>query len=399
MARPVVPAQPRTRWPFALLFGVLGAVVAGVLVLAFVWPSATARARDLPVGISGPSAQVAQLKAQAKKQDPDPFAFQTVSSRAEAVRLIRDRKIAGAFLLGTRTEVLTASAASAAGNQALRGVASSIAASEARAVEAGQARAITGLSKEVTALQTQLKSASAGAAGPTTAPRTSADASGSAQQNAAPQTAARTALPSVVVTDVVALSSDDPTGGGLTAAGFPIVLGGMLGGVLISLLVVGVGRRLLALIVYAIVAGALTTLVLQTLLHVLQRDWLTNATGFGISMLATAALVVGFNSLLGPAGIGVGAVISTLIGNPISGASLPYQFIPAPWGDVGQFFVAGAASNLVRSLSYFPNADTGKQWLVLGGWTIAGLLLTVIGHFRNAAPVRLPANELEPATA
>ena len=79
-------------------------------------------------------------------------------------------------------------------------------------------------------------------------------------------------------------------------------------------------------------------------------------------MLATAAVVVGFNSLIGTPGIAVGAVVSLLIGNPISGAAIPAQFIAGPWGAVGQWFVPGAASTLVRSLSYFPDADTAPQW-------------------------------------
>ena len=80
MSSSVAPARPRTRWAFALLFGVVGAVVVAVVVLAFVWPSATARARDLPVAISGPATQVAQVKARAATQDPDPFAFRSVGS-------------------------------------------------------------------------------------------------------------------------------------------------------------------------------------------------------------------------------------------------------------------------------------------------------------------------------
>jgi hypothetical protein len=112
---------------------------------------------------------------------------------------------------------------------------------------------------------------------------------------------------------------------------------------------------------------------------------------------ATASIVSGFNALLGMPGIGVGSIISLLIGNPIAGATLPYQFIAAPWGDVGQYFVPGAASSLVRSLSYFPDADVSKQWIVLGVWTLGGFLLTIAGHFRNQAPVPLPASELEPA--
>ena len=181
------------------------------------------------------------------------------------------------------------------------------------------------------------------------------------------------------VTDVVPLSSDDPIGAGLSSASFPLVLGGMLGGVLVSLLVAGAVRRVIALLVYGAAAGAVVTFVLQTWLHVLQGDWLANAAAFGLAMLATAAVVVGFNSLIGTPGIAVGAVISLLIGNPISGAAVPAQFIAGPWGDIGQWFVPGAASSLVRSLSYFPDADTAPQWWTLAAWAAGGIVLTLVG--------------------
>lgn len=154
--------------------------------------------------------------------------------------------------------MLTASAGSASANQALRGVASTITAAQATTVEAGQAEAIAGLSKQVAALQARMS-----AAGSSTSPGSLPET----QSNNGTPSVPQTTLPSVVVTDVVPRSSDDPTGGGLTAAAFPLVLGGILGGVLISLLVVEVGRRLLALVVYAIAAGALTTFVLHTVLH------------------------------------------------------------------------------------------------------------------------------------
>ena len=48
----------------------------------------------------------------------------------------------------------------------------------------------------------------------------------------------------VKVTDVVPLASTDARGLGLHASSFPLVLGGLLGGILISLLVAGSWRRL-----------------------------------------------------------------------------------------------------------------------------------------------------------
>lgn len=361
------PIRPHTRWRFTVLFGLAGAIVVGIVVLAFVWPAATAKSRDLPVGLSGPSAQVSALKTAIAKQDTDPFDFVTVDSRADAVTQIRERKLYGAVLLGDSPEVLTSSAASSASNQILRGVATQL----QTQISAGT----------LAALEQQLAALRAGGA-----PAASGSPSASTP-------------PSVKITDVVALSSHDSTGAGLAAASFPLVLGGMLGGVLVSFLVVGPGRRILALLVYGVSAGVVVTLVLQTWLEVLQRDWLLNAAAFGLAMAATASVVSGFNALLGTKGIAVGSVISLLIGNPIAGATLPYQFIAGPWGSVGQYFVPGAASSLVRSLSYFPDADTTVQWLVLGAWTVGGFLLTVLGHFRSQAPVQLPAGELEPVPA
>ena len=197
------------------------------------------------------------------------------------------------------------------------------------------------------------------------------------------------------MTDAVPLASTDKNGSGLLAASFPLVLGGLLGGILVSFLVVGVVRRLLALVVYAAAAGTVVALILQTLFGILQGDFLVNTLALALSMLATASVVVGFNALLGPRGIAVGSVITMLIGNPIAGASIPMQFLVGPWGTIGQYFVPGAASTLIRDLSYFPDADPTRQWLVLAAWAVLGLLLSVTGHFRSQAPVALPAGELE----
>lgn len=398
-------ARPRTRWSFTVITAFAGALVVGVLVLAFSWPVATAQAKHLPIGIAGPAEQVSALKAAVARQGATPFDYVAVPSRADAVQRIRTRELYGAILLGTAPEVLTSSAASAPSNQALRGVAGAIqtristAAEQALVAKLQQAGTAVGrLQATVQQLQAALAAARRGApaAGAGT-PSAGGAAPPSAGGSAASSPPGAAGFPTVKVTDVVALSAEDPTGAGLNAAGFPIVLGGMLGGVLVSLLVAGAARRLLALLLYAAAAGVLVTLVLQTWLHILQRDWLLNAAAIGLAMLATAALVVGCNALLGRAGIGVGAVISLLIANPISGAALPHQFLPEPWGEVGQYFVPGAAASLVRSLSYFPDADVSKQWLVLGAWAVGGLLLTLVGHFRSAAPVRLPEGELEPA--
>lgn len=199
----------------------------------------------------------------------------------------------------------------------------------------------------------------------------------------------------LTTTDVVPLSDDDPTGAGIGGMGFPLVLGGILGGVLVSLLVAGVARRLLALAVYAGVGGLLVALVTGPVLGILGGHFWLEALVIGVGMLATASTVVGLNALLGTPGIAVGAVVTMLIGNPISGATLPYQFITGPWGGIGQYFVPGAAASLVREVNYFPDASHLHEWLVLLAWTAGGVLLSLLGHYRSSTPVHLPESELE----
>ncbi len=385
MADTTSAASPHTRWGFTVLFGIAGALLVGILVLAFVWPAATAKPRDLPVGIAGPASQVATLEQGFAKQDPDPVSFVRVSSRADAVERIKRREIAGAVLLSDHPEVLTSSAAGAAQNQLLRGIGTTLQARISAQVEAGLVAKLGQLGAALAGAQQTIQTLEQGKR-----PATPAAPPTAAAPGAAPS------IPTVRITDVVPLSANDPTGAGLNSASFPLVLGGMLGGVLVSLLVAGAVRRVMALLVYGAAAGVIVTLVLQTWLGVLQGSWLANAAAFGLAMLATAAVVVGFNSLLGTPGIAVGAVISLLIGNPISGAAMPYQFIAGPWGSIGQYFVPGAASTLIRSLSYFQDANTAPQWWTLAAWAAGGILLTLVGHFRSRAPIALPASELEP---
>lgn len=345
------PINLHTRWGYAILYGVLGAVVVGVVVLAFVWPIATASAKNLPIAIAGTSDQVVAVEKAVNASASGVIDFQQVADRTTAIAKIKNRDVDGAIILptapGEAPEVLTAPAASMAVSQLLTGLA--------------------------TSLQAQLVQQAAASGAP----------------------AAAVAAVHVTVTDAVPLASTDKNGSGLTAASFPLVLGGLLGGILVSLLVVGVLRRLLALLVYAIASGATVALILQTLFGILQGGFLLNALALSLSMLATAAVVVGFNALLGPPGIAVGSVITMLIGNPIAGAAIPMQFLLTPWGAVGQYFVPGAASTLIRDLSYFPDADPTAPWLILAGWATLGVLLSVTGHFRSRAPVELPAGELE----
>jgi hypothetical protein len=341
----IAPAPVRhTKWARAVALGLAGALLVALIVLAFVWPVATAEPRNLPVAVAGPAAQVESLETALDEQTGGLFAFVDVEDRDAAVSAIEDRTAYGAIVLSTAPEVLTASAANISIAQQLNGLAAQL-----QAQLAAQVTAAGGDGSHVT----------------------------------------------VTVTDVVPLAENDPNGAGLAVASFPLVLGGMLGGILVSLLVVGSWRRVTALVVYAVGAGLAVAGILQGWFGILQGDFLVNSSALALAMFATASIIVGLNAVIGRAGIGVGAVLTMLVGNPISAATLPHQFLAGPWGDIGQFFVPGAASTLIRDLSYFPDADASALWLTLAAWSAAGLLLTVVGHFRNQAPVPLPESEFE----
>ena len=366
---PGAPPRP-TRWVVAATFGLIGAVIVAVIVMAFVWPSATSRPQNLPVGISGPEAAVAAVEDELAEQDPAPFDLQEVDSRDDAVSQIESRELYGAILLGDEPEVLIASAAGAVPAQALRAVATQLQSQIDTAAK-------TALTDRLTAIVGAL------ASGQT--PQLPEDAAGGAPE-----------IPTVTVTDVVPLAEGDATGAGLAASVFPMVLGGMLGGILLTLLVQGVVRRLVGLVVFGIAAGALIALVMQTWFGVLTGDWLLNAAVLGLGVSATSALIIGLAALMGPPGIALGAVITMFIANPIAGAALPPQFLPEPWGAVGQFFVPGASANLLRSVMYFPDAPTAPQWIILGAWLVGGVILALIGHRRTRAELTPPERQLEP---
>jgi len=365
---PDTPVRP-TRWPVAAAFGLLGSVIVAVIVMAFVWPAATSQPQNLPVGISGPADAVAAVEDKLAEQDPAPFALQEVESRDDAVSQIESREIYGAILLGEEPEVMVATAASPAAAAALRGVATQLQTQIDTAAK-------TALTDQLTAIVGALKSGQM--------PQLPEGATGAAPD-----------IPTVTVTDVVPLAEGDRTGAGLAASVFPLVLGGMLGGILLTLLVQGVVRRLIGLVVFGIAAGALITLVMQTWFGMLTGDWLLNATVIGLGVSATSALIIGLAALMGPPGIAVGAIITMFIANPIAGAALPPQFLPEPWGAIGQFFVPGASATLLRSVMYFPDASTAPQWIILGAWLVVGVVLALVGHQRTRAEITPPERQLE----
>jgi hypothetical protein len=343
----VIAPPPHTPWRRLIVAGIGLAALVSVIVLAFLWPTVTASVKNLPIGVVGDSAATSQLEAALETKSPGTFDFREYADRDAAAAAIETRTVYGAIVLGGAPEVLESSASSPVVAQLLSGLAP--------------------------ALQTQLNAAAA---------------------------AQGIQLPSpivVTVTDVVPLASTDARGTALAASSFPLVLGGMLGGIAISIAVVGVWRRVTAVLIYSAVGGLALAGIMQGLFGALQGSYIVNSAAIALALLSIAGVIVGFVSLFGRAGIAVGPIVYLLIANPISSAAQPPQFLAEPWGAVGQWFPPGAAATLLRELSYFPKADTTFPWLVLGAWALGGVIVALLGHFRNTGAAARAALEVAEA--
>lgn len=350
----------RSSWIKVISTSLLASLLVAVVILAFTWPTKTMEAKNLPVSIAGPDVTVSQFEQSLKDKGIETFDLKQASSREEAEQQIKQRETYGAIIFteGAAPEVLTAPAANAAATQMLNGVATQLNAQI-------QQKALTAKTEALT------QAVQAGG---------EQGAQAAAQLEQMKAQAEQASAMTVKATAVVPLSDSDTSGTGLTIAAFPLVIGGILGGVLSLNLIKGTWRRFATATLYAVIAGALTALILSTWFGFIPGDFATLWAAFAATYLATASFMIGMGALLVPAaGLGLGVVVTMFIGNPISGASMPSAFLPGAWGQIGQMMVPGASSTLLRSIAYFPEAATSGQWLVLGSWIAFGLLTGVIG--------------------
>lgn len=361
----------RSSWIKVISTSLLASLIVSLVILAFTWPTKTMEAKNLPVSITGPEVTVSQFEQSLKDRGIETFELKQATSREDAENQIKQRETYGAivFTEGAAPEVLTAPAANAAATQMLNGVATQLNAQ---------------IQHQALAAKTQALTQAIEAGG-----EQGAQAAAQLEQLKA-QTEQASSM-TVKTTAVVSLSESDSSGSGIAVAAFPLVIGGILGGSFSALRVNGTWRRFATATFYAVIGGALTALILNVWFGLIPGDFATLWAAFSATYLATASFIVGVSALTMPiVGLGVGAVITMFIGNPIAGASMPSAFLPGAWGAIGQMMVPGASSTLLRSIAYFPEVATSGQWLVLGSWIAFGLLAGVIGWAlkeRRPAPV------------
>lgn len=316
-------APEPTSWGKALGIAIGLAVLVGALVTAFAWPASETRPRDVPVAVVGPPEAVALVDQQLSSVMSGAFDVEAAPDADTARELILDREVYGAIVLDPAgpPQLLTASAASPAVAQVLQGVA------------------------------TQMAQQGTGASGPQ-------------------------------VEDVVPLPDDDPRGTGFAAAALPMTLGGLLVGVALSFGVAGAARVVTGALVASAATGLVTALVVQVWLGSLEGNYWVNAGVIAFTVAAIASTLIGLNAVLGRPGIGLGALVVLLLGNPLSGVPSAPEMLPSGWGAFGQFLPPGAGGTLLRSTAFFDGAAAGVPLLVLAAWMAGGLLLAALGRRR-----------------
>jgi hypothetical protein len=187
--------------------------------------------------------------------------------------------------------------------------------------------------------------------------------------------AADKAAGDVQVTDVKPLDSDDPRGATLNLLFLPLISVCFTAALAFGALSLSVRGLIAGVGAFAVLGGLAVTALLAYGLGALPGSYLALSGLTALTILAIALPVAGLHRLLGQAGIGVGAVLFLVIGNPASGNGTAPELLPGFWRWISQLMPPGAGGTGLRNTSYFDGAALGQPILVLTGYAVAGALL------------------------
>lgn len=188
------------------------------------------------------------------------------------------------------------------------------------------------------------------------------------------------------VDDVVPANAQDANG----LAPFYLVVGWCVTGYLISsILGISAGSRpstttravvrLAALTLAGFVAALLGTWIVQQ--HILGAlsgaFWPMVATGT-LLILGVGAVTMALQVAFGVIGIGIAVLLVVVLGNPSAGGAIPRSMLPTFWRSIGAFLPPGAGTDSVRSIAYFGGAQTGYPLLIMGGYALLGIVLSLL---------------------
>ncbi len=323
-AEPVT--DPTTDPPKKLAVIVLGlTTILTVMLLAFAAPALHSGPEDLPLAVSGPEQGVSQVSAALEEESAGTFDVTTYDSAEEAADAIRDREAIGGIAVDAEgVTVQTAAGAGSAYAQLLQGVGSGL-------ERSGQ---------------------------------------------------------DVTYDELAATTDDDPSAAGISTIGLPLVFGGMATAALLLLAYTGsISRRFTGAGAVALLGGIVAAAVLQLGFGAFDGSYWQIAAAIAVGILAISSVVLGLGALLGRAGIGIGALTMLLVANPLAGLANGPEWLPQPWGDIGQLLPVGATGSLVRSVAYFDGGGATGPVVVLAVWVVAGIVLAGLGAARGRRAV------------
>ena len=311
--------EPGTERPVRRLLTVLVGVPALLIVmlLCFLTPSLNSGAKDLPLAIAGPPQATNRITSALEAKAPGSFETTTYEQPDQARQAVKDRQAVGAITVGANgITVMTASGAGTPYVQLLKGI---------------------GAGLEATGQH-------------------------------------------VTYEDLAPMTNEDPTGVTITSLALPLAFGGNVSAVLlITLLRKSPWLRMLGAALMSLASGLAITALLQFGFHTIDGGFWMTTGALTLGIAAISLTVIGAKDLLGYPGLGLGGFLILFISNPLSGIATGPQWLPAPWGEIGQLMPIGAAGTAMRSAVFFDGAGAGRAVIVLICWALAGLVMSALG--------------------
>jgi hypothetical protein len=178
---------------------------------------------------------------------------------------------------------------------------------------------------------------------------------------------------------------------GLAAGALPMVIGGIVIAGALTLRLRGSSRRIAAALGVWVLGGLAMTAVLQLWLGALVGSYWQNAAVVALSLAAVTLTLLGLEWSFGLPGLGLGAAVMMLLGNPLSGLTSAPEMLPHGWGALGQLLPPGASGSLLRSVAFFDGAGAARPLTVLLGWLLFGAVLATAGALRSRRSVTASA--------
>lgn len=303
----------------AIVIPIAHALLMSALVLLFTWPALTLDPHGVPIGIVGPAPIADTVATQIEAKRAGVFDITVYESASDAKTAINEKEIYGAIEIGAPIRVLIATAANPAVSQLLSELGSAV--------------------NEATLLSQGIS------------------------------------VPTVEKVDLAPLPENDQRGQVIGSAALPLVIAGISLGALVSLRVQGRWSQIGVVVASSLLTGTTLTLLLNTVFSVLPGNIALTALAMSAIIGAISLTLVGAHRLAGIAGFGILAATFFLVGNPLSGISIPAEFYLDGWGAVGQALPLGAGFELIKRINFFELADVTSQWWTLGAWIGVGLAM------------------------